>query len=83
MADSPSAQSDDILPKEKDKSSDIMSYQLPIPEKKLETVSDRADPPEQEDEFFTSFKLALILISITVVYFLMMLDMSILATVSQ
>ncbi|KAI9879279.1 MAG: hypothetical protein M1830_009009 [Pleopsidium flavum] len=79
-ADTPPAQTGHILPKDEEKPSDSTSYELQMPEKGLEMVPDGAEPPQQEDEYVTGFKLALILISITVVYFVMMLDMSILAT---
>lgn len=39
--------------------------------------------PAHEEEYVQGFQLGLILISTTIVYFLMMLDMSILATVGH
>jgi hypothetical protein len=82
-ADTPPARNDHTLLKDEEKASGSTSSQLQVPGKDFEGVPDGAEPPRQEHEYVSGFKLALILISITAVYFLMMLDMSILATVSQ
>lgn len=47
-----------------------------------ESWDDPAEDSQQEDEYVTGLKLVLILTSVTIVYFLVMVDMSILATVS-
>ena len=63
-----SARSESISPKQPDKVA-------------AKEPNDGINEREDGDEYVTGVKLTLILVSTTVVYFLMMLDMSILATV--
>ncbi len=53
------------------------------PEKGLDALSKEPERSVQEEEYVTGIKLALVLGSLTVTYFLMMLDATILATVSS
>lgn len=43
----------------------------------------RQDPGYQDYKYVTGFKLAIVIVSVTMVCFLVMLDLSIIATVSQ
>lgn len=53
------------------------------PEKGPDALSKEPEKPVQEEEYVTGIKLALVLGSLTITYFLMMLDATILATVSS
>ena len=53
------------------------------PEKRPDALSKEPENPAQEEEYVTGMKLALVLGSLTITYFLMMLDATILATVSS
>jgi hypothetical protein len=80
--DSFSARKIQISPKDEERPSDSTSDTSQLAEKGLERVADATPPPEEEEEYVTGVKLALVLTSITVVYFLMLVDNTIIATVS-
>ena len=62
---------------------DGISSKSSEPEKGLDALSKEPEISVQEEEYVTGIKLALVLGSLTVTYFLMMLDATILATVSS
>ena len=62
---------------------DGISSESSEPEKRLDALSKEPDKSAQEEEYVTGIRLALVLGSLTVTYFLMMLDATILATVSS
>ena len=61
---------------------DDISSKSSEPEKGLDALSKEPEKPIQEEEYVTGIKLALVLGSLTITYFIMMLDATILATVS-
>jgi hypothetical protein len=69
-----------ITPESKE---ETQTSRLPDPEKAVDPTADEAKPADAEYEYITGIKLLLTMASITLVCFLMTLDMSIIVTVSQ
>lgn len=67
------------MPLEEEKEQDPTS---PVAEQSDEKPQ-QSSPAEDEDEYVTGFKLIIVIVAVTLVCFLMMLDMSIIVTVSM
>ena len=54
-----------------------------MPEELSSESVENSEPGHEEYKYVTGFKLAIVIVSVTLVFFLVMLDLSIIATVSQ